>query len=193
MTEWLSGLISSAGVNAPLYYLLGFVLAALLPFIPTPLIAALGGTAFGFGPAVGYGLLGLALGAFIALSLSRLIGRPILLKLVRPETWKSWEEFLGIRSVPVWGLIFFVLNMDYAVVAAGLTGLPLPQLWLAAMIARLPWLLVSAWFGETFLQNDQLLLPAFLIVLVLLFAFSRVRPRLQRWLVAFAEGRKTRS
>lgn len=187
MTEWLTSLITSAGWFAPFYYLLGFVLAALLPFIPTPLIAALGGTAFGFWPATLYGVVGLGVGAFIALNLSRRIGKPLLLRLVRPGAWASWEAFLGIRSVLVWGVVFFFLNLDFAVVAAGLSGLPLASLWLAAMLARLPWLVASAWFGETFLQNDNLLLPALLIVALVLLVLNRLRPYLQRWLIAFAE------
>lgn len=187
MTDLISSLISDAGWFAPFYYLLGFIIAALLPFIPTPLIAALGGTAFGFLPATLYGLLGMGIGAVTALGLVRAIGKPMILKLVRPEAWKSWEDFLGIRSVFVWGLVFFVLNVDFAVAAAGLTSLPVWRLWLAAMIARTPWLIASTWFGDAFLQSDALLLPAFLIVAVALFVLSRLRPRIQCWLIAFSE------
>ena len=64
MTQWLTDLIASAGWHAPLYYLLGFLLAALLPFIPSALVSALGGTAFGFWPAVAYGVVGLGIGSF---------------------------------------------------------------------------------------------------------------------------------
>jgi uncharacterized membrane protein YdjX (TVP38/TMEM64 family) len=192
MTDLLTSFIQDAGWFAPFYYLLGFILAALLPFIPTPLIGALGGTAFGFLPAVLYGILGMGIGAMTSLALVRLIGKPMILKLVRPEAWKSWEDFLGIKSVFVWGLVFFVLNVDFAVAAAGLTSLPFWHLWLAAMVARIPWLIASAWFGDVFLQNDSLLLPAFFIVAVSLFVLSRLRPRIQRWLVAFSEQTGTK-
>ncbi len=187
MTDLLTTFITSAGLYGPLYYIFSFVMAALLPFIPTPLIGALGGTAFGFLPAVGYGVIGLGIGALTALSLARLVGRPLLLRLVRPEAWKQWEELLGIRSVFVWGLLFFVLNLDFAVAAAGLSALPIGQLWLAAMVARLPWLVASAWFGETFLQSDALLVMSLALVLPLAFLLGRARPRLQRLFVALSE------
>ncbi len=190
MTDLLTSFISSTGLYGPLYYILSFVLAALLPFIPTPLIGALGGTAFGFIPALGYGAIGLGIGAVTALSVARLIGRPVLLKLVRPEAWKQWEDLLGIRSVYVWGVIFFVLNLDFAVAAAGLTALPLAQLWLAAMVARLPWLVASAWFGETFLQSDALLVLSLLLVAPLFYLLNRARPRFQRLFIALAERRQ---
>lgn len=187
MTEFLTSTINSAGWYAPLYYLLGFILSALLPFIPTPLIGALGGSAFGFWPALLFGIVGMGLGAATALGMARLVGRPLLVKLVRPATWRAWEDLLGIRSLLVWGLIFFVLNLDFAVMAAGLSPLPLWQLWLTAMLARLPWLIASTWFGETFLQNDQLLLPTILLVIAGLFLLGRARPYLQTWLLALAE------
>lgn len=192
MTEILTTFITSAGLYAPLYYILSFVLAALLPFIPTPLIGALGGTAFGFLPAVGYGAIGLGIGALTALGAARLIGRPVLLKLVRPEAWKQWEDLLAIRSVFVWGVIFFVLNLDFAVAAAGLSALPLGQLWLAAIIARLPWLIATAWFGDIFLQSDTLLLLSLLLVVPMLFLLNRVRPRLQRLFITLAERQAKR-
>jgi hypothetical protein len=43
---WL--FILTAGWLAPFYYVASFVFSAIVPFIPTPLIGALGGTAFGF-------------------------------------------------------------------------------------------------------------------------------------------------
>ena len=189
MTEILTTFIANAGLYAPLYYIFSFVLAALLPFVPTPLIGALGGTAFGFLPALGYGVIGLGIGALTALSVARLIGRPLLLKLVRPEAWQQWEDLLGIRSVFVWGLLFFVLNLDFAVAAAGLTALPIGQLWLAAMLARLPWLVASAWFGQTFLQSDALFVLSLLLVAPLFFLLNRARPRLQRLFIALSERR----
>ena len=62
MTHALSHFINDAGWLAPLYYVGSFLLTALLPFIPTPLVGALGGKAFGLLPAVAYGIFGLALG-----------------------------------------------------------------------------------------------------------------------------------
>ena len=191
VTEALRALIENAGAAAPLYYLGGFILSAVLPFIPTPLIGAMGGTALGFWPAVAYGVLGLGLGAAVALTISRLLGRPLVLKLVSPEAWAQWEELLGVRSVYVWGVIFFVLNLDFAVITAGLTSLPLVQLWLAAVLARLPWLIASAWFGEAFFHNDTLFVGTFLFLVPFLILLSRLRPRIQRWLIAYAEKKNS--
>jgi len=187
MTEALSHFINDAGWLAPLYYVLSFVMTALLPFIPTPLVGALGGAAFGVVPAILYGIVGLGLGAAVALNLSRRIGRPIVLKLVSPAVWAQWEALLGIRSVVVWGVIFFVLNVDFAVVAAGLSGIPVRKLWLTAMVARFPWLVASAWFGDLIFVSDTVMVLALVVMLGMLVVLGKVRPVVHHALVAWVE------
>lgn len=184
MTEAMTNFINDAGWFAPLYYILSFVITALVPVIPTPLVGALGGAAFGTVPAVLYGIVGLALGAFVALNLSRRIGRPLLLRIVSPKAWAEWEALVGIKSVVLWGVIFFVLNVDVAVIAAGLSQVRLRSLWLTAMVARFPWLLASAWFGEIVFVSDTVMYLALLGLIAGVVVFQKLRPRFQHWLVA---------
>lgn len=186
----MTSFINDAGWFAPLYYVLSFVITALVPVIPTPLVGALGGAAFGTLPAVLYGIVGLALGAFVALNLSRRIGRPLLLRIVSPKAWNEWEAIVGIRSVVLWGVIFFVLNVDVAVIAAGLSRVRLRNLWLAAMIARFPWLLASAWFGEVVFVSDTVMYLALLALIAGVVVFQKLRPRFQHWLVARVTGER---
>lgn len=187
MTEALTYFINDAGYLAPLYYVLSFVITALLPFIPTPLVAALGGAALGTVPAILYGVVGMGLGAFVALNLSRRLGRPIALKLVTPAIWAEWESFLGVRSLFLWGVIFFVLNVDFAVVAAGLSSLRLRDLWVTAMIARFPWLLVSAWFGDLIFVSDTVMLLSLVFMVAMGVVLNKLRPRFRHWLMRYAE------
>ncbi len=190
MTEALAHFINDAGWLAPVYYMLSFVVTALLPFIPTPLVVALGGAALGVVPAILYGVVGLALGALVALTLSRRIGRPVVLRLVSPKAWAEWEELIGIRSFIVWGVIFFVLNVDFAVVAAGLSRLSLRRLWLTVMIARLPWLIASAWFGQLVFVSDTVMALALLTLVAGVVVFQKLRPRLRHWLVELTRRRE---
>jgi len=148
------------------------------------LVGALGGAAFGTLPAISYGIVGLGLGAFVALTLSRRIGRPLLLRLVSPKAWAEWETLVGIKNVFVWGVIFFVLNVDVAVIAAGLSQVPLRKLWLTALIARFPWLVASAWFGEVVFVSDTVMYLALLVLIASVVVFQKIRPRFQHWLVA---------
>ncbi len=183
MTQALSHFINDAGWLAPLYYVASFLATALLPFIPTPLVGALGGKAFGFLPAVAYGIFGLGLGAMVGLLLARKIGRPLLLLLVRRNALDDWEELLGIHSVALWGVVYFMLNLDFVVLLSGLTSLPLLELWIAAMIARTPWLVASAWFGSAVLVSDTVMWLALILLIPLLVLLNRLRPRLRSWLM----------
>jgi|GEM_PF-745481 len=183
MIDALSHFIDNAGFFAPLYYILGFVIAALIPVIPTPLIAALGGTTLGYGAAAIYGIIGLGVGAFISLSLARLVGRPLLRRLVKREAWENWEKFLSIESVLTWGLIFLVTNIDFVVMLSGLTSIRLTSLWLTAVLVRTPWLLASVWLGDVILVNDAVAVILLLLLIPGVYLFGKVRPVLERQLL----------
>lgn len=180
MLETLSSHLHQAGAWAPILYISFFLLAALVPAIPTPLISALGGSLLGFGPAVLYGIVGLGLGALLALNLSRRLGRPAVIRIFGSKTWEDWELLLGVRSPLLWGAIFFTINTDFVVMAAGLSGLALWKLWLTAVIARLPWIVAAAWFGDLALISDEYLLLGLLIGLAALVIINFTRPRLRQ-------------
>jgi hypothetical protein len=97
----------------------------------------------------------------------------------------------------VWGVIFFVLNVDVAVIAAGLSEVRLRRLWVAAMVARFPWLVASAWFGEVVFVSDTVMYLALLGLIASVVVFQKLRPHFQRWLVARvardAEARRRRA
>ncbi|MEX2502305.1 MAG: VTT domain-containing protein [Trueperaceae bacterium] len=182
MIDGLTALINSQGWLAPLWYVAGFLLTALVPIVPSPLIAAIGGTAFGTVPAIFYGLIGMGLGAALSLSLARQLGRPIVRRMVPESTWIQWEAFLGVKSYVLWFVIFILLNMDIVVMASGLSSLSSRGLWLTAMAARIPWLIGAAWFGHVLLVNDAMLILVVILMVPILYGVSRMRPALQAWL-----------
>jgi uncharacterized membrane protein YdjX (TVP38/TMEM64 family) len=187
MIEGFTSLITSAGWLAPLWYVAGFLFAALVPIVPTPLIAALGGTAFGTVPAILYGLVGMALGAGLALLIARQLGRRVMRAVVPQKVWAEWEVLLGVRSLGVWFVIFLVLNMDIAVMAAGLSSLASRSVWMTAMLARLPWLIAAAWAGEVLLVNDAALILVGLVVIPIMWGLNRLRPAIRHRLARWAE------
>jgi uncharacterized membrane protein YdjX (TVP38/TMEM64 family) len=189
MIEGLTSLITSQGWLAPAWYVAGFLLAAVVPVIPTPLIAALGGTAFGTVAAILYGLIGMAAGAALALLIARQLGRRVMRAVVPESVWAEWEVLLGIRSLAMWFLIFLVLNMDVAVMAAGLSSLSARAVWVTAMLARLPWLIAAAWAGEVLLVNDAALILVALLLIPLVWGLNKLRPMVRHRLASWAEQR----
>ncbi len=182
ISQSLEAFLNTTGPFAPLVYILLYVLTALVSVVPTPLVSALGGSILGFWPAVLYGFLGLSLGAYAALSLMRRFGRPLLYRLVSEKVIAQWEYLLGIQSVPMWGVVFLALNVDLAVMLAGLTKLSVPRLWLAAVIARMPWVILSAWLGRSFLEDGNLLVTSIVVVVLLIFIFMIMRRVLRLYL-----------
>lgn len=189
MLDGLTTAIAAQGWLAPIWYIAGFLLAALVPVIPTPAIAALGGTVFGTVPAILYGLVGLALGTATSLTLARQLGRRLMRRIVPARAWGEWEAFLGIRSLTTWFLVFFTLNLDLSVMAAGLTSLPARRLWWTALAARVPWVVAAAWVGDLILVNDAALILVGLAMIPILWGVHRLRT----WLRAFLARRVARS
>jgi len=185
VNQFLTDAIASAGPFAYVYYVLGYGLTALSPFVPTSLVTALGGTAFGFWPAMWFGILGLGLGAAVSLSLARLIGRPLIAFLTRQSDLGTWEELLGVSSLRVWGVLFFALNIDMVVLVSGLTSLPVRRLWLTAVLARTPWVVGVAWFGSTLLESRVALVVGLIaglaVVVFLALNAARLRRSLLEW------------
>ena len=165
--------------------MLGYVLTALSPIIPTPLITALGGTAFGFWPAVWLGIVGLALGAAVSLGLARLIGRPLIAFLTRRPDLGDWEQLLGVSSLRVWAVLFFALNVDMVVLLSGFTSLPARRLWLTAVLGRTPWVVAVAWFGSSLLESRWTLIVGLIaggaVVVFLSLNAAKLRRRLLEW------------
>lgn len=189
ISQSLESLLNAMGPLAPVVYISLYILTALVSIVPTPLVSALGGSILGFWPAVLYGCIGLALGAYIALSLMRRFGRPLLYRLVSEKVIAQWEYLLGIQSVPMWGVVFLALNVDLAVMIAGLTKLSVSRLWLAAVIARMPWVILSAWLGRSFLEDGNIFVTSIVVVILLILVFLIMRRALKLYL----EGSESKS
>jgi len=185
VTDLLTNAIADAGPYAYVYYVLGYVLTALSPVVPTPLVTALGGTAFGFWPAVWFGFIGLGLGAAVSLGLARYVGRPLIAFLTRKPDLGDWEQLLGVDSLRVWAVLFFVLNVDMVVLVSGLTSLPIRRLWLTAVLARGPWIFLVAWYGSSLFESRLTLVVglvgALVVVVIGVLNAGRLRRRLLEW------------
>jgi uncharacterized membrane protein YdjX (TVP38/TMEM64 family) len=139
-------------------------------------------------PAILYGLIGLALGTATSLTLARQLGRRAMRRLIPERIWQEWEAFLGIRSMGMWFVVFFALNLDVAVMAAGLSSARARPLWWTAMAARLPWLVAAAWAGEALIVNDAALILMALVLIPAAWGLNRVRPWLRRRLAERADA-----
>jgi uncharacterized membrane protein YdjX (TVP38/TMEM64 family) len=137
------------GLAAPVVIILLQAAQVLLAPIPGQVVGLASGYLFGVAWGTIYSLLGTALGSLCALALARAYGRPLVERMVSPETLARLDE--GVRQR---GLFFFLLAFllpflpdDVICFAAGLSPIPIPALMLAVLAGRPPGLFVSAWLG----------------------------------------------
>lgn len=157
MRDQLRALISRGGPWAPFVSVLLMVIHTFVP-IPTELLAAANGAAFGMWAGSLITWIGTMLSAALGFGLARRLGRPAIERfvprrrlarvdaLIRQEGW--WVA-LSIRFIPIPG--------DIISIALGLTRLPwVTYLWTTA-VAIVPWTLASVAAGVGAVETRDIL------------------------------------
>jgi uncharacterized membrane protein YdjX (TVP38/TMEM64 family) len=172
LREW----VRDWGAWAPLGIIGLQMTQVLIAPIPGHVVGLASGYLFGVIWGTFYSVLGTALGSLIAFVVARTYGRPLVERLLPPETLERLDAGAQRR-----GLFFFVLLFllpflpdDMACLVAGLTPIPIPALMLAVLAGRPPGILVSCWVGANAagLSTAQwALLIAASVLLALLFLF----------------------
>jgi len=182
------------GLWAPLAIVLLQIAQVLLAPIPGQVVGVAAGYLFGAPLGTFYSLLGTGVGSWIALSLARAYGRPLVERLV-PQQTLAWLDAGAQRR----GLFFFVLVFllpflpdDLACLAGGLTRIPIPALVAVAVTGRIPGLVVSSWLGA---NTEGLSVAQWVVLIVasilLAALFLLYGERLQQRLIEHASGTKT--
>jgi len=143
--EWIASLgpwgpLASIGLNAA---------QVLLAPIPGYVIGWTNGYLYGLGPGTLYSMAGLLLGTALAMGLARRFGRPLVERLVKPETLARWDRVTDRRGPLFFFLIYLIPGLpdDIVCFLIGLSRLKLPWMVALAMLGRLPGVLVSCWVG----------------------------------------------
>jgi uncharacterized membrane protein YdjX (TVP38/TMEM64 family) len=124
------------GVLAPLVYISLFAAQILLAPLPGQFMGVMGGYLFGVLWGSLYSIVGLVLGAGLAIVIARCFGRPLLERFVDKAELHRWERKFSVRSPVTWWLIFLFPVPDLAFYVAGLTSIPIASLLLAVISGR---------------------------------------------------------
>lgn len=145
--ERLRDWILTFGPLAPLVYIGIFALQILLAPVPGQFLAVMGG--YLFGPLLGtfYSILGMSMGAGLAMWLGRHFGRPLLERYADPVTLRHWERTLRTRSPATWWVLFLFPVPDLIFYVAGLSPVPLRRLLVALLMGRGLGLLIATSVG----------------------------------------------
>ena len=163
---WVEGF----GWWAPVIIIVLEMAQVLLAPIPGHVVGAVSG--YLYGPWLGtlYTMVGLVLGSLLGFLLARRFGRPLMQRLVSPETLNNLDRLADRGGA----LFFFLLWLfplvpdDIACLAAGLTPMPVRQFLVLMTIGRLPGVFASVWVGANSGELSPTWLAGLLIGLALL-------------------------
>jgi uncharacterized membrane protein YdjX (TVP38/TMEM64 family) len=141
--QWLIDL----GPIAPVAYVVVYALQVILAPIPGLPIGAAAGFVFGLVPAVIFGSAGLGIGVLVALVAGRVWGLRLLARVAGPDAIAKWEQLRLVNSPATWLVIFLGPSPDLILFVAGMTRIPLPRLFLVALIGRAPAMVAATLLG----------------------------------------------
>lgn len=140
--------ILTFGSLAPLVYIGVFTLQIVIAPLPGQFLAVMGGYLFGVFLGSFYSLIGLVLGAGLAIWLARRFGRPLLERFFDAAQLAAWEKKMRTRSGFTWWVLFLFPVPDLVFYAAGLSSTPLRILLIALLAGRGLGLLLANTLGH---------------------------------------------
>ncbi len=158
--------------------------AAQIVFAPIPgyFVQAAAGYLFGALAGGFYGVIGMLLGAALAMNLARWYGRPLVARLVGPARLQRWESIIHSDSTWPWFVLLLGPVGDIPYFVAGLTRVPVWKILLIALLVRMPSVFVAAAVGAGVINIPPAWWLAFGALLVCAAWFThRYRERLEQW------------
>ncbi|OKY78855.1 MAG: Membrane protein DedA family [Candidatus Methanohalarchaeum thermophilum] len=159
--------IRGFGVFSPILFIGVMIFQILAAPIPGHVIYLAGGYLFSPIPGIIYSLIGLFIGSFIAIYLSRCLGRPFVERMVSAEHLEKFDQLSSGYGLPAIFFIFLLPGFpdDALCFISGLTNLRLRGLLIAVMMGRAPSLILMVIAGRNLAEAEWMMF--FLIILVI--------------------------
>lgn len=143
---WLSGY----GEWAPVITIGLHILQVITAPIPGTAIDAVNGLLFGPWLGTVYSMTGLMIGSMIVMSAIRKFGKPLAERFIQQESFEKLNTNVQ-KYGRVFIFLFFLMPFlpdDVICILAGLTSIPLLELFLLALVGRTPGVFVANWLGS---------------------------------------------
>jgi uncharacterized membrane protein YdjX (TVP38/TMEM64 family) len=189
LRTWLMGF----GPLAPLMYVLFYAAQILIAPLPGNFLAVLAGYLFGFWNGLLLSLIGLTVGACLAVLIARTFGRPLLERFFSHAELVRWERKLRLRSPLVWYVFFLFPVPDLVMYVAGLGTLQLRWLLPAILLGRATGILIGITLGNfTATMPVQWVITQWLLLVLLgALAIRFQRPLRYFLLIGLRRGRRS--
>lgn len=157
-------------------------LQVVVAFIPGYVTQVASGFLFGYPKGALYGVIGMLVGGVIAVGLARLLGRPLVVRMVGEARLNRWEHVARLDSLPIWFILMLAPFGDVPYYIAGLTSLAIWKIIAVAALVRTPSVLIAVAVGAGVIdyRNPVFIVGVAIVVIVALLAI-RYQSRLERF------------
>jgi uncharacterized membrane protein YdjX (TVP38/TMEM64 family) len=175
--------VRTLGPWGPVLIVVAELLQVILAPIPGQVVGLVAGYLYGILQGTVFCSIGLSLGSLCAMGLARRYGRPLVERLASKDLLQRIDGYAQRRGAMAFLLIWLLpfLPDDLACFAAGLTRLPLGELFILALIGRTPGIIVSTVIGA---QSRNLTWPQMAMIgsasLALALLFWRYQGHVER-------------
>jgi uncharacterized membrane protein YdjX (TVP38/TMEM64 family) len=140
--------VRSYGPVGPIAIIALQVLQVVIAFIPGQVVGMAAGTLYGLGWGLVLSVVGGTLGSWLAISLARLYGKPLVERYAGDTVRHFIDRFDGVKNPLIWALVFLIPIGDPICYAAGITSAPIRSLFIGSLIGRFPQLALAVFFGS---------------------------------------------
>lgn len=164
--------IASYGSKGILIFMMIQALQVIIAAIPGELVQVAGGYIYGIWLGSLFSLIGIMLGSMIVFYMSRILGYPIVEKLIGPDKAGHFSFFIHGPQAEVIAFILFLIPgipKDILTYLAGLTPVQPARFLIIAAVARLPGILISSYVGASIGASQYVKVAAVSLAAVLLF------------------------
>jgi uncharacterized membrane protein YdjX (TVP38/TMEM64 family) len=183
--ERLAEFIRAYGTHAALAFVVIQALQVVAAPVPGEITGFVGGVLFGPFAGVLYSTAGLTLGSYAAFMLARVLGRPLVERLVSAEVMSRYDYVMGHRGLMVAFLLFLLPGFpkDYLCYLLGLGHMRLAHFLAISVAGRLLGTVLLTSAGAYFeAQRYGALFTVTGVALVVVLVIMVYRARLEQWL-----------
>ncbi len=157
-------------------------LQVVVAFIPGYVTQVASGFFFGYPKGAVYGVIGMLLGGVIAVGLARLLGRPLVVRMVGEDRLNRWEHVARLDSLPIWFILMLAPFGDVPYYIAGLTSLAIWKIIAVAALVRTPSVLIATAVGAGVIDyRNPFFIAGVVIVVIVAVVALRYQSRIERF------------
>ena len=157
-------------------------LQVVVAFIPGYVTQVASGFFFGYPKGAVYGVIGMLLGGVIAVGLARLLGRPLVVRMVGEDRLNRWEHVARLDSLPIWFILMLAPFGDVPYYIAGLTSLAIWKIIAVAALVRTPSVLIATAVGAGVIDyRNPFFIAGVVIVVIVAVVALRYQTRIERF------------